>query len=198
MVIASSFLDDNVGLARGRLVGSRSSTTILSSLLAAKTTASTEEDSHLVVKHILAGGGINSGDGVLCDGGVALVDDLKKAAARDELGVCGDGELADLEVLLAVEEHHGGEVGDDGVVVEGHLGVEGGDDAKGGDDLEVVGAFKDVLEVGALGSDAEVVEDGISLLIVKLGRVALLLESLVDGLEVLTLVGTRLYILSAR
>ena len=70
-----------------------------------------------------------------------LVDDLEELAAGNEVGGGGDGVLADLEVLLAVEEHHGGKVWDEGVVVKGHFGVEGGDDAVGREGLEVFCSF---------------------------------------------------------
>jgi hypothetical protein len=55
-----------------------------------------------------------------------------------------------------VEEHHGGEVGDDVVEGVGGDGVELGDDAEGGVDLEVVVGFEDEGEVGSFGADTEV------------------------------------------
>jgi hypothetical protein len=114
---------------------------ILRLLLAPEPAAPAQEHYHLVVEDLLAGVGEHSGDPVAHDGGVALVDDLEEPALGDELRVGGDGVLLDLEVLLAVQEHHGAEVGDDGVEGVGELGVEGGDYAEGGNCLEVFGAL---------------------------------------------------------
>ena len=72
----------------------------------------------------------------------------------DEVRLGRDGKGADFEELLAVEDHVGGEVGDDVGEGVGSFDVEGGDDAEGGEGLEVVGAFEDVVEVGAFGADA--------------------------------------------
>jgi hypothetical protein len=49
--------------------------------------------------------------------------------------------------------------------------------------------LQDVFEVGALGADAQVVEDGITLLVLELGGVALLLLSLLDGGEMRAVTG---------
>lgn len=77
--------------------------------------------------------------------------------------------MPDLEVLLAVQEHHGVEVGHELRHVVGCFGGERGDDAECGEDLEVVGAFEDEGELGALGAHAEVVEDGVALRVGELG-----------------------------
>lgn len=141
LVLASGLLDDDVGVTAWGLVGGSGSAAILASLGTAKATASAEEDGHLVVKEILTGIGIDRGDAVLGNGSGALVDNLQEAASRDEARACGDGELSNLEVLLAVEKHHGRKVGHNGVVIKRHLSVEGRNDAKGGNDLEVVGTL---------------------------------------------------------
>jgi hypothetical protein len=44
--------------------------------------------------------------------------------------------------------------------------------------------LQDVFQVGALGADAQVVEDGVALLVVKLGGVTLGLLGRFDGVEV--------------
>lgn len=83
-----------------------------------------------------------------------------------------------------MEEHHGGEVWHNGVIVKWHLGVEGGDDAEGWQNLEVFGAFKDVLQVGLLGSDSEVVEDGITFVVLEFSWFAFFAERLLNGIQV--------------
>lgn len=124
-----------------RLVGGSGGTTILGLLVAVEATGATEEDGHLVVEDVLTGLGVLGGDAGADNGGVALVDDVEEFGARHETTARGNGELADFEVLLAVEEHHGIKVGDDGVVAEGGLGGEGRDDTVGWENLEVLSAL---------------------------------------------------------
>ena len=171
-------------MPRGRGVRRSRSAPVLALSGTSETTAAAEDDSHLVVEDILATLRASRG-GDLDHGCAALVDDLEEPGPREQLGGRGEGPLADLQELLAVEEHHGGEVGDDGIVVEGHLGVEGRDDAECRQDLEVLGALKDVLELGALGTETQVVQDHITLLILVLRRSTLFREGLGDGIEVL-------------
>ena len=185
-------LDDGVGRASGGLVGGGGGATVGGLLLAAEAAAAAEEDGHLVVEELLAGLGVVGGDALLDDGGVALVDGLEELALGDETARGGDGVLADLEVLLTVEKHHGGEVGDNIVEGEGHLGVEGRDDTEGGDDLEILVALEDVLDVGALGADAEVVEADVTLVELVLGALTFDAGELLDGSKVLVLGGARL------
>jgi len=64
--------------------------------------------------------------------------------------------LPDFEVLFAVQEHHGGEVGHDVGHGEGRNGVEGRDYAKGWEDLELVVVFEDEWKVGTFGTNAEI------------------------------------------
>lgn len=64
--------------------------------------------------------------------------------------------MPDLEILLAVQQHHRGEVGHELRHAEGCSGVEGRDDAESGEDLEVVVVLEDEGEVGAFGAYAEV------------------------------------------
>ena len=179
-----------VGSTRRRLVGGSGGTTVLGLLVAVKATGATEEDDHLVVEDVLAGLGVLGGDAGADNGRVALVDDVEELGAGDETSGRGDGELADLEVLLAVEEHHGVEVGDEGVVAEGGLGGEGGDDTVGWEDLEVLGTLEDVLELVGLGTNTQVVEDGVTVLVLELGLGTLLVKSLLDGIEVLVACGS--------
>jgi hypothetical protein len=84
-----------------------------------------------------------------------------------------------------MEEHHGREVGHEVVHVEGHLGVKGWDDAVGGNDLEVVGALEDVLELVAFGADAEVVEDDITFGVGEFGGFGGSGFGFFDGFEIL-------------
>jgi hypothetical protein len=125
-------------------------------LLTAKVAGAADEDCGLVVEDLFAG------LGVLCDGAVnheaggALVDDFDELGDRDELGFGGDGELADLEELLAVEKHAGIEVGDDVVEVEGRFGVEGRNNTECGDDLEVLITLVDEGKVASLCANTEV------------------------------------------
>lgn len=134
-------LVDVVGGTRGGSVGSSGGAAVGGLLLAVKAAGAAEEDGHLVVKDLLARLGNGGGDARLDDRGLALVDDLEEAALGDEVGARGDGELADLEVLLAVEKGHGVEVGDNLVVGEANVGGHGGDDAVGGEELEVLGTL---------------------------------------------------------
>lgn len=78
---------------------------------------------------------------MLADGGVALVHDLQQLGLGDDLAGSGDRELANLEVLLAVEKHHGAEVWNEGIVREGGFDIKLGDDTVGGKDLKVLSAL---------------------------------------------------------
>lgn len=156
LLLCRLLLDDGIGRALRRLVhgGSRAAV----SPLGVSTERARPADEHggLVVEDFLAGGGIDGGGALDDDAGGALVHDLDELGVGDELGGGGDGVFADFEELLAVEEHHGGEVGDDVVEGVGGDGVELGDDAEGGVDLEVVVGFEDEGEVGSFGADTEV------------------------------------------
>lgn len=192
LLLSGLDLNDGVRRTSGGLVGGGGGATVGGLLLAAEAAAAAEEDGHLVVEELLAGLGVVGGDALLGDGGGALVDDLEELALGDETTGGGDGVLANLKVLLTVEEHHWGEVGDDVVEGEGHLGVEGRNNAEGGDDLEVLVAFKDVLDVGALGADAEVVEADVTLVELVLGALTFEAGELLDSSKVLVLGSARL------
>lgn len=125
-------------------------------LLAAEVARSSDEDGGLVVEDDLASLCVLGLGAVDDEAGGALVDDFDEFRNCDELGFCGDGEFADLEELLAVEEHAGVEVGDDFVEGEGRFCVEGWDHTKGGDDLEVLVALVDEGKIGALRSNTKV------------------------------------------
>jgi hypothetical protein len=62
--------------------------------------------------------------------------------------------------------------------------------ARGGGDTTTFGILQDIAQVGALGADAEVVQHHIALAVVELGGLALGLERLLDGVEVLATGGT--------
>lgn len=185
LVQRHGLLGNVVGSASRGLVGSRGSAAVTTLLLAVEATGAAEEDGHLVVENVLTGLGVLGGDTSADNGGVALVNNLEQLAARDQSAASRDGVLADLEVLLAVEKHHGVEVGHDSVVAERHLRREGRDNAEGGKKLEVLGTLKDVVELLGLGTDTDVVEDRVTLLKLELGRIALLVERLADGSQVL-------------
>lgn len=131
-------LVDMVGGALGGHVGGRGSAAVGRLLLAVKAASTAKEDGHLVVEDLLASLGNGGGDARLDDGGLALVDGLEEAALGHQVGARGDRELADLEVLLAVEQRHGVEVGDNLVEGEADVGRHGGNDTVGGEKLEVL------------------------------------------------------------
>jgi hypothetical protein len=69
---------------------------------------------------------------------------------------------AHLEVLLAMDEFARVEVGQDvGHFVGCAGGVVGRDDADGGEDVEVWAALEDQPEIGGVGAQAEIVQDGV-------------------------------------
>lgn len=80
----------------------------------------------------------------------------------NESGLSRDRELADLEVLLSVEQLSEVEVGDErGHIVWG-LSVKGRNDSKCGNDLEVIMAFEDEWKFSAFGSDTKVCSSNVS------------------------------------
>lgn len=149
-------VDGDVRVALRRRVGSGGGAAVGAFLGPAEAAAAAEEEGHFVVEEVAAGAGVGRGGGVDEDGGGALVDDVEELGAVDEAGRGGDGVLADLEVLFAVEEHHGREVGDEVRHVPGRRAAEAGDHAVGGEDLEVVRVLVDEGEVGAFGAYSEV------------------------------------------
>jgi hypothetical protein len=125
-------------------------------LLAAKVARATDKHGALVVKDFLARLCILCYAAVDDESSGALVHNLDELGDSDEFSFGRDGELADLEELLAVEEHARVEVWYDFVKGEGGFSVEGRNDTKGGDDLEVLVAFVNEGEVGALCANAKV------------------------------------------
>ncbi len=115
-----------------------------------------DEDGALGVEDFFATSGVLDGGAGVDDAAFALVHDVDEARVGDELAFGGDGVFEDFEVLLAVEEEHGGEVGDEVGEGEGGVGVEWGDDAEGGEGLEGVAVFVNVGEVGSFAAYAEV------------------------------------------
>ena len=57
------------------------------------------------------------------------------------------------------------------------------------------GDLQDVFKVSRLGTDAQVVENGITVLVLELGSRTLLLDNLVDGIEVLATTGRSITLL---
>lgn len=105
-----------------------------------------------MVEDLVAGGFVDGGGADGDDGCGTFIYDVDEFRVADEGAFGGNGVVFDLEELFAVEEHHGGEVGDEVGVAEGGLGVERGNDAEGGEGAEVVVAFVDEREVGAFGA----------------------------------------------
>lgn len=118
-----------------------SSAAILTLLGPVEATAAADKGRHFAVEDVLASLLVDGGEGGLDDGGVALVNNFDELAAGFEGAARRERELADLEVLLAVEEHHGREVGDYVAKVKRHFGGEDGDDAKSREHLEVLSSF---------------------------------------------------------
>lgn len=116
-----------------------------------KPTSPTNESSRLGVKDVVTSALVLDRRARIHDSGLTLVDHVHQVGIRHQCPFCGD-RLADLEVLLAVQEHHGVEVGDDGGDVERWGCAEGGDDAEGWEDLEVFVAFVHEGEVGAFAA----------------------------------------------
>lgn len=141
LLLGRLLLNDHVGRALGRRVGSRAGAAVLGLLGPAEAAGPPQEDAGLVVEDLLACLSVHRRHSVAEDGSVALVNHLEELAVRLQLGRGGDGVLLDLKVLLAVEEHHRVEVGHNLVHAEGHVGVELGDDAKCWQDLEVLGSL---------------------------------------------------------
>lgn len=141
LLLGRLLLDDDIRGAVGHLVDGGGCAAVSTALLAAEAATAPEEDGHLVVEELLARLGVDGGDAVLDNGGGALVDDLEQLGLGDEAAAGRDGVLLDLEVLLAVQQHHGVEVGDDVIEAVGGLGVKGRDDAEGRENLEVLVAL---------------------------------------------------------
>ena len=119
-------LDHHVWRARRRFIGSRARAPVEGFVLASEPATAAEEDGALVVEERFAGCFVDGGDARLDDGGAALVDDFEEFGVRDERAGGGDGVGEDLEVLLTVKEHHGGEIRDEvGNLVGGFRGEEG-------------------------------------------------------------------------
>lgn len=185
LVFRGLLLDNRIGLALRRLVGRNGGLGAASSGLgrSAKAATATDEDGRLVVEEILAGlrvlGGIAGDD----EGGVALVHDVDELGVGQSLGCGGNGELADLHVLLAMQQHHRGEVGDNLVHVPGVGGVEPRDHTVCGQSLEVLVVLIHQGKISALSAETEVVEDDIPILVVKGRAIGGGLLGLLDGLQ---------------
>ena len=156
LLLSSLLLDNNVWVTLGRRVYLGGGTTVCALLLSTEVARAPDEDGALIVKDVLTGLCVLSDGAIHNKSSSALIHDFDELGDGDELRFRGNGELADLKELLAVQEHAGVEVGHDVGEVEGSFGVKWWDDTKSGDDLKVVGAFVDEREIGALGTDSEV------------------------------------------
>lgn len=165
LILGGLLLNNKVGLAGGDLVGSGGGTTVSSVLLASEATGATDEHSELVdadIVALLVGGLDSDGD----NAALALVEDVDDVGGRGQLAAGGEG-ADDLEVLLTVEKHHGVERGEDVAEGNGVHGGEGGDDTESGDGAEGLVVLVDEVEISALSTDTEVVEDDVALGVLK-------------------------------
>lgn len=154
-------LDDLIGRTVRRIVRCRRSPAIRRLLRAAEAATTADEGDAFVVEDFLprsVSRGVTTAD----KGGVALVDDFDKVSCAVQGAGGRDGPLLNFEVLFAVQQHALIVVGNDVFEVVGGGGVVGGHDAEGGEDHEVVCAFENERQICPLGSDAEVVEDDVS------------------------------------
>lgn len=141
MVLRDGIFRDKVGCPRRRLVGSCSGAAVGGCLLTVKASRSADKGGHLVVKHIFTSACIDSRQANLDHCCVALVEDLEKLASCDQVRRRGHRVLSNLEVLLAVKQHHGVEVGDDLVESECVVGGHEWANTVGRQNLEVLIAF---------------------------------------------------------
>ena len=107
LFVGCFFFDDDVWVAGRRLIGGRRGATISTLGRNPEATAAAHEERHFIVEEVLAGLGVFGGVAVDLDGGVAFVEDLDELRVVGDGGGGGDGEVADLEVLFAVQDHHG-------------------------------------------------------------------------------------------
>lgn len=156
LLLGGLLLNDHVGCALRRLVRLCCGAAVATLLLATKVATSANKYRGLVVEDLLAGLSILGDRAVHDETSGALVYDLNELGDSDKLGLCRDGELADLKELLAVQKHAWVEVGNNLVEGERRLGVEGRNYTKGRDDLEVLIALVHEGKIGTLGTDPEV------------------------------------------
>lgn len=156
LLFCCALLDNGVWGALGRGVDLGCCTTVAALLRATKVAGTTDEDRALVVEDFLTSLCILGHAAVYDKTSSALVNNLDQLWYSDEVGFGGNGELADLEVLLSVKKHARVEVGDDLIEGEGRLGVERRNDTKGRDDLEVLVALVDEWEISALRANSKV------------------------------------------
>lgn len=118
----------------------------------------------------------------------AFVHDLDQFRGGSQGARGGDGEAANLEELLAVEEHARVEVWHEVRERVRGRGVVGGDDAEGGEDVELGVAFEYQGEIGARDAEGEGVEDGFDVGVGVDAGLAFQLEGLLDLRDVLAVV----------
>lgn len=152
-------LDHSIRRALRRLMYSGCGTTVSALGVSAKLARAPDEYGALVVENLLAGVCVDGGRALDDDAGGPFIHNLDKLGVCDELSLSGDGVFPYFKELLAVQEHHGGEVGNDVVQVVGGHGVELRDDAEGWVNLEIFVVFEDEGEIGAFGANSEVWSD---------------------------------------
>lgn len=128
LLLRRLLLDDNVGRPTGRLVRRSAGTPVGWLLLSAKAAAAAKEDGRFIVEDVLARLSVDRSDAMLDNGRVALVHDLDELGLGNQASRGRHGVLADFEVLFAVQEHHGVEVGHQRIKGEWSLSVKGRDD----------------------------------------------------------------------
>jgi hypothetical protein len=153
------FFHDFVWVALRRFMCLCRGAAVAALLLAAEVSGAADKYRTLIVEYFLPRLGVLCYGAVYDEASRALVDNFHELGYRDQLGFGRDGELADFQVLFAVQQHAWVEVRYDIVEREGGFGVEWGYDTECGYDLEVLVAFVDEGEVGAFGTNSEVCND---------------------------------------
>jgi hypothetical protein len=152
----SLLLGDGVGSPLRWRIGHGSSTSVLHSSWAAEAARSSNKDSRFVVEHVFPSALVLcnlTGDN---DASVAFVNHVDKGRVRDKCSLGWDWELANFEVLLSVEQHHGREIGEDLAHGEWWDSIERRDDTEGWEDLEVIRVFEDEWELIPFSSETEI------------------------------------------
>ena len=169
LVLRGFLLNDGIGLALGSLVrvGGRLGARGNGLGRATEATTATDEDGRLIVEDVLARLSVLGGVAGNNKGSVALVNDINELGVGQGVGSSGDGPLPDFHVLLTVQQHHGREVLHNVFHVVRSGSVEPRDHSKAGKSLEVLVVLVDQRKVSTPGTQAQVVQDDITVSVVK-------------------------------
>ncbi|KAI3479441.1 hypothetical protein L1887_58459 [Cichorium endivia] len=172
-----------VRLARRRLVRRRRCTAVLARLLAAKAARASDEDGALALEDEVAAALVEGVHHRRYRRSLALVQHLHQLGLVHQRRARGDG-LLDRQVLLAVQQHHGAEVGQP-VQRDAAARHELRDHTKRGHRSEVVVLLKHKVEVLLRGTNAEVVQNHVALAVRELRVLDGLFLGLLHNLGVL-------------